>query len=184
MKLPSNAKKVFSGIIYDIYQWPQKMYDGTTHIFEGIKRANTVLVIPTIGNKIIITHQEQPDKPKYFSLLGGRGEKEEQPLATAKRELKEESGLESDDWELYAIYDNFSKFDWEIYTYIARDCKKVSHQRLDPGEKITLLEVSFNEFIDMHTQDGFWGGEMTIDILKMKLDPKKLEAFRRKVFNV
>jgi hypothetical protein len=29
-KFPASAKKVFEGVLYDVYQWPQKLYDGST----------------------------------------------------------------------------------------------------------------------------------------------------------
>ena len=31
--VPKNAKKVFTGEIFDIYQWQQEMYDGSLSIF-------------------------------------------------------------------------------------------------------------------------------------------------------
>ncbi|HLL60943.1 MAG TPA: NUDIX hydrolase, partial [Candidatus Nitrosocosmicus sp.] len=171
MKIPDHAKQVFKGIIFDVYQWEQEMFDGSTHTFEGLKRPNTVLVIPTVENKIIITKQEQPDKPQYYSLLGGRQDGDEEPLQTAKRELMEEAGMASNDWELYKVYDNFSKFDWQLYLYIARNCEKTADQKLDPGEKIELVGLSFEDFIELHTSEDFWGGEITVDILKMRLNP-------------
>jgi len=30
MKIPKDAKLVFKGKIFDVYQWQQKVYDGTT----------------------------------------------------------------------------------------------------------------------------------------------------------
>jgi len=32
--VPEEAKLVFKGIIYDVYQWEQKMFDGTFSTFE------------------------------------------------------------------------------------------------------------------------------------------------------
>ncbi len=40
MKIPPNAKRVFKGIIFDVYQWQQKMFDGSKETFEMLKRAN------------------------------------------------------------------------------------------------------------------------------------------------
>lgn len=182
MKIPKEAKRVFKGVIFDIYQWPQKMYDGSIETFEMLKRDNTLLIIPTIGDKIVISHQEQPSKPPFTSFLGGRSEEGEDPLTTAKRELLEESGLSSEDWELYKAYEPFSKLDWEIYIYIARNCKKVAEQNLDAGEKIQLEEISFEKFIELVTQEHFWAGEFALDIMRMQQKPGALEEFRKKLF--
>lgn len=37
MKLPPQAKKVFTGQIFDVYQWEQEMYDGSFETFEMLK---------------------------------------------------------------------------------------------------------------------------------------------------
>src|SRR5882757_3955251 len=101
MKIPPQAKKVFQGVIFSVYQWQQEMFDGSTETFEMLKRPNTIEVIATQGDKILISRQSQPNKENFYSLFGGRAEEGEDPLVTAKRELLEESGLESDDWELF-----------------------------------------------------------------------------------
>ena len=100
MKIPPEAKCVFKGIIFDVYQWEQKMFDGSTATFEMLKRPNTLQVIAADENYIYLGQEEQPGKGPFFSLFGGRQEPGEDPLAGAKRELLEESGLAADDWEL------------------------------------------------------------------------------------
>ncbi len=183
MKLPDNAKRVFKGVIFEIYQWEQKMYDGSTTIFESIKRPGTILVLPTQDNKILISEEEQPGKPPFVTLLGGRQEENEDPLEGAKRELLEEAGLTSDDWELYKIYEPLTKFDWQVYLYIARNCQKVAEPNLDGGEKIQVKAVTFEQFLEQIQQDDFWGGEISLDILKMILKPEKLAEFKQKLFS-
>lgn len=182
MKLPSNAKKVFQGKIFSIYQWEQELYDGSTATFEALKRTGTIQIIPTMGDKILLSHEEQPAKPRSFTFLGGRQEPDEEPLITAKRELLEETGMQSDDWELLKVYHNEGKIDWDIYLYAARDCKKVAEPNLDAGEKINVLEVSWEEFLEKVSSEDFWGQIIANDILRMRLDNSKLETFKKKLF--
>lgn len=181
MKIPNNAKRVFKGIIFDVYHWEQKMFDGSTATFEMLKRPNTIEIIATQGDKIFLSHQSQPNKPDFYSLFGGRGEENEEPLVTAKRELLEESGLESDDWELLKVYEPMHKIDWQLYMFVAKNCKKVSQQKLDAGEKIEMVECTFDEFIKIVESDKYWGNELVLDILKMKQNNSKLEDFKRKI---
>ena len=183
MKLPTQAKKVFQGKIFSVYQWEQELYDGTSVTFEMLKRPGTIQIIPTTDDQIFISYEEQPTKPLSFSLLGGRQEPDEDPLATAKRELLEESGLESDNWELLKTYEYQGKIEWPMYYYIARNCKKVAEQKLDPGEKIEVKKVSFHEFLEMASSDDFGNQLFANDILRMKLDKEKLEEFRQKLFD-
>jgi ADP-ribose pyrophosphatase len=71
MKIPKEAKLVFKGVIFDVYQWQQKMFDGSFETFEMLKRPNTVEIIATQGDKILLSHQSQPNKKDFLSLFGG-----------------------------------------------------------------------------------------------------------------
>lgn len=181
MKIPPFARRVFQGKIFDVYHWSQKMFDGTTQTFEMLKRPNTIEVIATQGNKIFLSKQSQPNKHDFYSLFGGRAEKGEEPLATAKRELLEESGLTSDDWELLKIYEPVHKIEWQIYVYIARNCKKVAEPNLDAGEKIETVTCTFDEFLQIVDSDNYWGTAVALDLLRLQQDPQKLEDFRQKL---
>lgn len=183
MKIPKDAKLVFKGKIFDTYQWEQEVYDGTSEIYEGLKRPNTIQIIPTIGDKVYLSYEEQPNKPLSHTFLGGRAEEGEEPLVTAKRELLEEAGFESSDWELLKVYQNGGKIEWDTYLFVARNCKKVTDPSLDAGEKIEVKEVSFNEFLNIVSSENFWSRDIANDILRMRLDSKKLEEFRKKLLS-
>ena len=180
-KIPEKAKRVFKGTIFEVYQWEQEMFDGSTATFEMLKRPNTIEVIAVKGDKIFMNLQSQPNKHNFYSLFGGRGEENEDPQVTAKRELLEESGMESDDWEFVKSYQPVHKIDWEIYLFIARDCKKVSEPKLDPGEKIETLELTFDEFVKKIEHDEYWGNQLVMDILRMEKEGT-LNAFKEKLF--
>lgn len=182
MNIPEKAKLVFKGKIFEVYQWEQEMFDGTTEIFEAIKRPGTVQVIPTRGDKILLSEEEQPGKPRRVTFLGGRMEKDEEPLAAVKRELLEESGMESDDWELYRNYESGGKIIWPFYIYIARNVEKVAEPHLDAGEKIDVKEVSFGEFIEILTSQDYIDRQVSEEMFRLKQDPEKLEEFRKRLF--
>jgi ADP-ribose pyrophosphatase len=199
MKIPQNATLVFKGKIFDTYQWEQEMYDGSTATFEALKRPDTIQIIPTTDNpsapfgsaqgvgsgqaKILIAEEEQPNKPLSDSLLGGRIEEGEEPLVAAKRELLEESGMESSDWELLKTFENNGKIEWNVYLFVARNCRKVAEPNLDPGEKIEVKEVSFEQFLDIVSSENFWGQDIANYILRLRLNQNKLEEFRDKLFH-
>ena len=154
------------------------MFDGTVSTFEMLKRPNTVEVIAVKDGKICLSHQSQPTKSDFYSLFGGRGEEGEEPLATAKRELLEESGLVSDNWQLYKTYYPLHKIDWSVYTYIAKDCHKVAEPELDPGERIEMREYSFDSFIDLVLSDQYWGNELVLDLFRLK-EHGELATFKK-----
>lgn len=183
MKVPQQAKKVFQGKIFSVYQWEQEMFDGSTETFEMLKRPNTIQIIVTQEDKILINRQSQPHKHDYYSLYGGRAEEGEDPLITAKRELLEEAGLESSDWELYKVYTPYTKIDWEIYYFIARNCRKIAEPHLDPGEKIEQVACTFEEFQKFVEEDLYLAKDLALDMFRMQKNGT-LDAFKQKLFGV
>ncbi len=177
--IPSHAKKVFTGEIFDVYQWPQKMYDGKTRIFEKAKRDDSAVILPiTSDGKIIIANESQPGIKASLDLITGRIEKDETPLAGAKRELLEETGYTAKKWILLEAFQPIGKIDWAVYCFLAKDCKKVADQNLDGGEKIKLMYVNFDEFINIILQQKE-STHLKIKILEAKLDPKKMQALKK-----
>jgi len=183
MKIPQGAKRVFQGVIFDVYQWPQKMFDGSLATFEAFKRADSSAVITVVGDKILIQKQEQPDSKKsYVSLPGGRNDENEDPLDGAKRELLEETGYVSEDWELLYTREPFYKAEWTMYYYVARKCQYQQEPKLDGGEKITNTLISLEEFIILSENPDFYEPDFTNFLLRLRLDPKKLEEFKNLLF--
>ena len=57
-KIPEHAKKVFEGVLFDVYQWEQECFDGSHATFEAVERLGSVNVIPVVGDKILINDEE------------------------------------------------------------------------------------------------------------------------------
>lgn len=148
MKIPEQAKSVFTGEIFSVYQWPQAMFDGSPATFEMIKRADTTEIIAVHDGKVWYAEQEQPVKGVYQSFFGGRIEAGETPEQGALRELQEESGFVASELEL--IYQNMplNKMDWTNYIFVAKNCAPTAVQNPDPGEKISLKSCTFEELIE------------------------------------
>ena len=177
--MPDNAKKVFKGVLFDVYQWEQEMFDGTKATFEKLKRPDTVVVFPVLPNgNILLTKQEQPGKEPFMGATGGRVDEGEDILSAAKRELLEESGYEAEEFILLDAQHPTSKIDWVVYTFIAKGLKKVANLHLDAGEKIELLEVSFEEFVDIVPKENFSEKELLPRIFEARLDVEKMKELK------
>lgn len=169
-KIPDHAKKVFEGVIFDVYQWEQEMYDGSTATFEKLRRPNTLLAIAIVENKIMIVHDSQPDREMQVRFPGGRQEKGETGEEGIVREILEETGYKASCAELFNSEQPTNKIDWGIHTYILRDCKKVQDPTLEAGEKIDLKLVDFDELIKIMLDDEFRDTHLQLYILKMNGD--------------
>lgn len=184
MKIPKQAKRVFKGVIFDIYQWQQKMYDGSLATFEMIKRPGAVRIIAVQDDKIILSDEKQPTVKRMLGTFGGRMDKEgETPLQCAKRELLEEAGLESKDWELLSTSELYpEKMDFTIYLYVARNCQKTKKPNLDRGEKIKTVAVSFEKFIKtILDKKSPTNKRFALDVAYMVME-NKLTEFKKKLF--
>lgn len=178
--IPSDAKLVFKGIIFDVYQWEQKLFDGTTATFEKLKRPDTVVVFPVLPDgKILLTEQEQPGKEPFLGATGGRVDEGEDILEAAKRELLEESGYEAEEFILWDAQQPASKVEWAVYFFVAKKLKKIADLNLDGGEKITLKPVTFDEFLEIGTGKRFMEKEIVQHLYEARLNVGKKEELKR-----
>jgi len=180
--IPKNAKRVFRGEIFEVWQWQQKMFDGTTETFEKVKRPDTLQIIPVVGRKILIEKQEQPGHSQFLSLAGGRRDNNESPLQAAKRELLEETGYSSKDWLLFQKEYQLGHVVFTIYTYIARNCFKKNNPNLDSGERITTKFVNFNQFLALSDNKLFRNHDFVNTLLRIKMDSKRKKQFQNLLF--
>lgn len=182
-KLPQNAKRVFKGVIFEVWQWQQKMYDGSEQTFEVIKRPNTAQVIAIVKDKILILEQEQPHRNDSFpSLPGGRCEEGEEPLASAKREMLEESGYKSDNWSLWREQSPIGKMIWDVYTFIAKDCYKTQEPSPDEGEKVEPKMITFEELLELAENPLFREKELQDVLIEAKYDKNARDKFKKQLF--
>jgi ADP-ribose pyrophosphatase len=182
-KLPEEAERVFKGVMFEVYQWQQKMYDNSIMTFERLKRIDTVTVIATVGNRIILQEQEQPIKGKFFSFPGGACDHEDNtPLMEAKRELFEETGYSSDDiffWRDLGSRGAVCRNDY----FIARNCLKIAEPQLDSGEKITNKLISYGDFLMLSEQENFRHRDFALILFYLRLHPDASEQFWKMLFS-
>jgi ADP-ribose pyrophosphatase len=143
--IPDHATRVFEGVIFDVYQWPQELFDGSVKTFERLKRPDTVLFIAIRDDKLLFIVDQQPHQPTHTRLPGGRVDAGEAWLAAVQRECKEELGLQFANWKLVDVCQPVTKVEWFVATYIATGFVSEQAPKLDAGEKIRLKPMSFDD---------------------------------------
>ena len=143
--VPDNAKLVFKGQIFDVYQWPQTLFNGKTATFELLRRPDTVQVIAIQDGKIVMIHDHQPHKGDRFGFPGGRADDTDESWeAAAKRELLEETGLRFRQWRLVQVQQPQPKIEWFGVVYLAWDfVEQIAAQHDAGGEDIQAELVDF-----------------------------------------
>ncbi|MBQ9438860.1 MAG: NUDIX hydrolase [Lachnospiraceae bacterium] len=96
---------------------------------------------------------ERKDGKEY----GGHGDlPSEDALAAAKRELLEETGYVSDEWEhLLTVPSNATIADNYAYLFKAANCRKVTGQSLDETEFLNVAKFKAQEIEKLITVGGF-----------------------------
>lgn len=178
--LPESAKKVFEGAMFDVYQWEQVMFDGSVKIYEKLKRPDTVIVLAVLDNgKIVLTKQEQSSKEPFIAATGGRVKLGEAILDAAKRELREETGYEAEEFTLWKAFQPISRIEWAVYVFVARGVKKSFAPSPGSGEKIEVMEVEFDEFIRLALQENFYQHEIYRDIAEAMYNQGKMDYLKK-----
>lgn len=121
---------------------------GDEIFFDHIEHPGAAAVLPVTDEGKIVMVTQYRNAVDRFTLeipAGGR-EKDEDFLVTAKRELEEETGFKSDNFEyLMSVNTEIAFCDEVIEVYVAKDLVP-SKQNLDPDE---FIDVSFWDLDDL-----------------------------------
>ena len=118
-----------------------------------IEKKNVALIVAMDKDKRVILKKEYRyaiDK-ELIEIPGGTYDNDsDNPQDVARRELLEETGYKSDDWEcLGTLFDYPTKDTNTISLYLAKNIYKVGEQELDISEDITFDFVPIKEAIQM-----------------------------------
>lgn len=150
--IPPEADCVFRGEIYEVYQWLQKMPDGSVETFEMLRRPDTVMVIALDeAGDVLVIDEEQPGGivRKNHLPVGRVDSSDESVLAAAQRELREETGCTFPDsyWGLLDVVQMEKKIEWFTYLLLATGALHRAAQHLDAGEDITVKSAPLAEVL-------------------------------------
>lgn len=116
-----------------------------------INDAAAIVALDDAGNIILKKEYRYCYDRDLIEVPAGTFEEgETDGLAVAKRELLEETGYISDDWQyLGATVESSAKLTNYMHIYFANHCHKVSEQHLDATEELEVLLVPLRQAVDM-----------------------------------
>ncbi len=147
-----DSSEVYSGRLLHVYKDNIILPNGKRSTRELIKHNGAVAVVPLLDNgSVIAEHQfRYPFGRVIVEIPAGKLDSpEEDHLEAAKRELKEETGYEADEWtEIGELYPSCAYTTEVIWLYLARGLKK-GERKLDEDEFLNVVEIPLTEFVDM-----------------------------------
>lgn len=144
--IPEQATCAFRGEIFDVYQWPQVLFDGSTETFEMLRRPDTVAVICIVEGKLLVLDEVQPHRGARRNFPGGRvDDTDESIIAAAQREVHEETGYSFSQWRLLNVTQPVAKMEWFVHTVLAWSVTGKDEPHRDAGEQITEQLIDFGE---------------------------------------
>lgn len=161
VKLLSSYKKGYIGKnVFEV-----TLNDGSKKHVEQIlkngRNGDAVVIIPiTEEGKFIMIVQSRPNTKEevLVEFPAGMIDEGEDSLASAKRELLEETGYISDDFkEIEWHYQDQGCSRAIIRTYLAKNCRKISNIHLDEFERLEPIEMSYEEICSLMQNDSELG---------------------------
>lgn len=106
-----------------------------------------IVPVNSHGEIILIRQYRHALAELTIEVPGGSIDKSDQsPIAAAKRELQEETGYTSENWQSLVKYaPNPAMQNNFMHTFLALDCKLSDPQNLDPYEEIEVFAASLSE---------------------------------------
>ena len=141
---PLAGEWVYDGALLHVRRDTVRLPDGGTATREYVVHAGAVLILPVLSDgRLVVERQHRyPLNRVFLEFPAGKLDPGEAPLATAQRELLEETGYTAARWWRLGVIHPIVSYSTEaIEFYVAEDLTHVG-RRLDDGEFLDVLTMS------------------------------------------
>ena len=144
------SKLAYDGGLLKVKRDEVRLPDGHVAWREYVLHPGAVMVLAFADERTILLERQYryPKHRHFIELPAGKLERDEEPLATAKRELVEECGYEAEQWWHIATLDPCIGYSNEvIHLYGARGFRHVG-AKLDVGEHLEVFEAKLADALE------------------------------------
>jgi ADP-ribose pyrophosphatase len=171
---PPNATRVFQGVVHDVWQWEQDLFDGSRATFECSTRQDGVSVIAFLDPQtILLTHEEHSGRARFQDVPGGRVERGETAEVAAARECLEETGYRIGRLQVFRQLPLHGSIRLVKTVCLATDLvPDADGPRPDAGERIRVQPTAWQEAVRFSLQHELRSQDAMLAILAMEFDPE------------
>lgn len=147
---------VYIGKLLHVMRRTVQLPNGRTTTREMIHHPGAAaMVVIDSENRVVFERQwRSPMDAAFWEIPAGKIDSGENPFDTARRELREETGLTASKWvELGTIHNAIGYSDEHIVIYLAKGTIVGGSRELDDNEFIDVHKIPFDEALRM-TRDG------------------------------
>lgn len=145
-----SSRTVYRGRLLHVLEDEVRLPDGASARREYIRHPGAVMIIPVLDAETVVLVRQfrYPLRRHFYELPAGKREPNEDPLATARRELREECGYEAAEWRrLASIHPCIGYSDEAIDIYLARGLTHVG-QATDDEEFVEVVPMKLTEALE------------------------------------
>ena len=128
-----------------------KLPDGSESQREFIRHPGAVVILPLLPDGRVLLERQfrYPNDRVFIEFPAGKIDPGEESLATAKRELEEETGYTASDWHFVCtIHNAIAYSDEHLDIFLARGLTQ-GEAKLDEGEFLELFTATVPELLEM-----------------------------------
>jgi ADP-ribose pyrophosphatase len=143
------SERVFDGGLLDVRRDVVRLPDGKQAIREYIVHPGAVLVVPrhADGRVVVVRQFRYPVNAVLVEFPAGKLDPGERPLATAKRELREETGFDASEWTRLGVIHSVVGYSTEaIELYLAEGLTHVGATP-DDGEFLEIETLGYEDML-------------------------------------
>ncbi len=145
-----SSRATYRGRLLKVNEDEVSLPDGTTALREYVVHPGAAIILPLFDDGSVLLERQfrYPLGRHFYELPAGKLEPDEVPLATAQRELLEETGYVAAEWrELGQLHPCIGYSDERIDFFLARKLEFKGAQP-DEGEFLETLRVPLTEAVD------------------------------------
>lgn len=145
-----SGETVFHGKLIDVDHWQVRLPSGRAALREIVRHRGASAIVPLDADGMVTLvrqHRIAIDRMTWEIPAGKLDEKGEDPLAAAKRELEEETGLRAAQWRLLTTIDTTPGFcDERLSVFLAADLTQ-HDAHTDEDEFLRLRKLPLEEAV-------------------------------------